>query len=254
MEKALAAGKLKGAEKLLKVELEKQNRAKFDKELREEYEGIYPEYRAMTDDERDAHDTDEDSNTIEREEGYEYPEVKIEYIAEDGTRTPAEYLTYQEWSTVKATRAETYQEYTDEGGELAEADFDDAEQYTKKLVDTEELVRPYTPLTVDELVAGVEGYGPLTNKKKEVELAKVNKQAESMLTEYPQYERDSWDIQEAEAVAYKADDTVATPLIDGIVAARGCDKAELVDKILEKASLFKAAIGYTIGNRQKVAG
>jgi len=246
-------GNLKAAEKLLKVELEKQNRTKFNKELREAYELAVPQTRVANDEEKEAQYADYtemcEAAGIEAEiaaEDYEYSEVTTE-LDED-------YIPYSTWSTAKVQREMT----TEEEDSYYEADESEDKparaDYEFPTVDTEELVHPYTGLTTDELEAGVVGYGPLAAKKKELELAKVNKQAEALLTEYPQYERDSWDIQEAEAIAYKADDTASTPLIDGIVAARGCDKSELVDKILEKAGLFKQAIGYTIGQRQVVAG
>ena len=67
----------------------------------------------------------------------------------------------------------------------------------------------------------------------------------------PTNERLSWEKQEAEARAYTADTTTATPLIDSLAAARGIDKAYLVSKIIEKADLFSAAVGTLIGERQK---
>jgi len=67
----------------------------------------------------------------------------------------------------------------------------------------------------------------------------------------PDDERFSWDKQEAEARAYTADTTAATPLIDSLVAARGIDKAYLVSKIIEKADLFSVAVGTLVGERQK---
>jgi len=252
VERVIAKGNIVAAEKLLRVELEKQNRTKFDTELREEYEGVYPEYRTMTDEEYDEYINSLSEGEVATPQ--EDTKVKIEYIAEDGTRTPAEYLTYSEWVVAKVQREETYEEYQQAGGDLSEDDFNDSEQYTKKLVDTDELVRPYIPLTQEELDEAVTNYTPLADKKKELELAKVNKQAEDMLTEYPQYERDSFITQEAEARAYKADNEASVPLISGIAAARGIEVDELADKIIEKADLFKQAIGYTIGQRQVVAG
>jgi len=67
----------------------------------------------------------------------------------------------------------------------------------------------------------------------------------------PDNERLSWDKQEAEARAFVAASTAATPLIDNLALARGIDKAYLVSKIIEKADLSSVAVGTLVGERQK---
>lgn len=87
-----------------------------------------------------------------------------------------------------------------------------------------------------------------------VKLQQVNGQCESLLAGvkagYPQGEVESWSKQEAEARAWLAKNTAATPLVDGLCAARGIDKAELVGRIVAKADAYAAVVGVIVGRRQ----
>ena len=63
----------------------------------------------------------------------------------------------------------------------------------------------------------------------------------------------TWTKQEQEARAYLVDNSVSTPLINGIIANRSkYTKDELVLKIIEKADAYAAAIGQLVGIRQDV--
>jgi hypothetical protein len=73
-----------------------------------------------------------------------------------------------------------------------------------------------------------------------------------MTESYPTEEVRSWPQQAAEAQAWLADAKASTPWIDAAVAARGIDKAGLVNKIITKASLFASAHGQLTGKRQKL--
>lgn len=68
--------------------------------------------------------------------------------------------------------------------------------------------------------------------------------------QYPESEVLSWYKQEEEARAFQADSTASTPLINGIAAERGITRAELVDRIIQKADSYTAAIGALLGKRQ----
>ena len=88
---------------------------------------------------------------------------------------------------------------------------------------------------------------------KEVVLQKeLDKKVDELTKSYPKAEVNSFTTQEAEAVAYKADDTVATPFIDSLCEKRGVTKDVLVDKILTKAAILKQAIGGLVGAKQKL--
>ena len=80
------------------------------------------------------------------------------------------------------------------------------------------------------------------------------KQANSIAKGYSQWERDSFVTQEAEANAYKADNTADAPMITAIANARGIDVDVLADKILANASAMKIAVGRLLGSKQKEIG
>jgi hypothetical protein len=67
-----------------------------------------------------------------------------------------------------------------------------------------------------------------------------------------QYELASWTKQEAEAIAYVADNTAATPLLSGIVAARGLGETvlEFANKIIANADAYKTAYASILGTYQ----
>lgn len=96
--------------------------------------------------------------------------------------------------------------------------------------------------------------GKTLEEAKAEKLAEINTTysvATSALVEsYPETELLTFDKQEAEARAWLSDNTVSTPLIDMLAAGRQMDKAELVDRIIAKASTFTLAAGYLTGQRQ----
>ena len=77
---------------------------------------------------------------------------------------------------------------------------------------------------------------------------------ESLVVDYPQYERDSFNTQEAEARGWKDNNNYVTPLLDSMAQARGIEKNVLVNKVIEKADMFKVAVGTIIGEKQKILG
>lgn len=61
----------------------------------------------------------------------------------------------------------------------------------------------------------------------------------------------SFPVQESEAKAWNADNTVETPLLDAMVANRpSVDKATLVSRILANSVLYKHVAGPAIGKKQ----
>jgi len=69
---------------------------------------------------------------------------------------------------------------------------------------------------------------------------------------YPASERETWSIQEAEARAWTADNSVATPFISALATARGLTVADLAPSIIIKADAFKALSAELIGKRKKL--
>jgi hypothetical protein len=66
------------------------------------------------------------------------------------------------------------------------------------------------------------------------------------------FELASWTKQEAEARAYVADNTVATPLLSGLVTARGLGEtvAQLANLIIDKANAYETAYANILGTYQ----
>lgn len=67
---------------------------------------------------------------------------------------------------------------------------------------------------------------------------------------YSQAERDTWPIQEAEAVAWTANSNAATPMLNAIATARSETIAAVAANVLTKAAAFKILAGTTFGKRK----
>jgi hypothetical protein len=95
---------------------------------------------------------------------------------------------------------------------------------------------------------------PVLDDVKASKFAEINAAADAALASvtsaYPDSERTSWDKQETEARAWLLDGSTATPLLDGIIAGRGMDKATLVGKVIAKADAFAMLAGGVFGQRQ----
>lgn len=118
---------------------------------------------------------------------------------------------------------------------------------------------------VNHLKAGGYGYISIAVKSIEEQLEEVNNWYEeetSKLTRgMPNTERETWTLQEQEANAYMLDNTAVTEFIDELIKprldsllAKGLTtetvKPYMVSKILEKASIYKKAVGKLTGERQ----
>lgn len=108
------------------------------------------------------------------------------------------------------------------------------------LVDGEIIKLPFPPPTKESLIA---------NKRAEINAA-FEQSMQQITNGYPPNEVSSWSKQEAEARAYIANNTAATPLIDALASSRSVNKAELVTRIIAKADLFAGISGTLIGRRQ----
>lgn len=72
----------------------------------------------------------------------------------------------------------------------------------------------------------------------------------NMVRDTPDFERESWPKQEAEAKAYSLDQSSQTPYIDTLAISRGTPRELLLAKILEKVSLYEVAHAHLTGLRQ----
>ncbi len=108
------------------------------------------------------------------------------------------------------------------------------------LINGEIMKLPFPPPTTESLIAA-----------KRAEINAAFEQSMQLITSgYPSKEVSSWSKQEAEARAYVANNSAATPLIDALASSRSVNKAELVTRIFAKADLFAGVSGTLIGRRQ----
>lgn len=91
---------------------------------------------------------------------------------------------------------------------------------------------------------------------KAVKLDKINRAAQefvwqvSKAYEVPEFERQTWSKQAAEALAWEQNPSAPTPLLAQIAADRGCDLDGLRAKALQKAKQFAALSASVAGQRQ----
>ena len=72
------------------------------------------------------------------------------------------------------------------------------------------------------------------------------------LAEVPEFEIQTWSIQAAEAAAWEAGRTAATPVLDAIAAARGIGREALIKKAAKKAKAYTLLTAHTAGERQRI--
>lgn len=86
------------------------------------------------------------------------------------------------------------------------------------------------------------------------QMAKIDEgfsRAAAKLTEgYPELERLTWPMQQAEALAWAADPDAKTPTLDGIADERGMKREKLRAKALENVRHFMTASQKLVGRRQ----
>ncbi len=83
--------------------------------------------------------------------------------------------------------------------------------------------------------------------------AEIGRAAQAALTEvvaaYPDLEVATWPQQYAEAQAYTANNSVATPMLSAISNAAGLTIADLAANVIAKASAYQSASGAVVGKR-----
>lgn len=89
-----------------------------------------------------------------------------------------------------------------------------------------------------------------TEETKRAEIEAAYNAAVSFLKDYPQSEQMSWGAQEAEARAFNANNSAATPTLSAIAARTGETVAVLASKVIANANAFKAGGGDAIGRRR----
>lgn len=109
--------------------------------------------------------------------------------------------------------------------------------------------------TDEELNSLMETYNPwpLERKNKWVEIQTGFKIATEQLTQGTiDTERSSWSMQEAEARAWVLNNATPTPALSVLATARGVPLSLLVEKVIQKADLYKTYYFYFQGVRDKL--
>lgn len=89
-----------------------------------------------------------------------------------------------------------------------------------------------------------------------IKIAALNQSAQAFINVasgadlVPDFELATWPLQSAEAQAWAADKTAATPILDGIAAARGMDADKLKAAALRKALVYSTLSAHIAGQRQ----
>lgn len=76
--------------------------------------------------------------------------------------------------------------------------------------------------------------------------------AQALTAGYPEAERLTWPIQQVEALAWAADNSAATPYLDGLADARGITSAEMRTLTLAQVQAFQQASQQLVGARQRL--
>lgn len=81
--------------------------------------------------------------------------------------------------------------------------------------------------------------------------AKASDAASMLTTGYPDFEMQTWPAQQAEALAWNADNAVSTPRIDAMATYRGVPREAYLQKTVAKVLYYQKASDYLVGTRQK---
>lgn len=114
----------------------------------------------------------------------------------------------------------------------------------------------YHVLDGDDWVLDADGQQAALLAEKKLKINKLNTAAQAYIDaaaetdKLPSFEVQTWPLQAAEAQAWAADNTAATPVLDSIAAARGMDADKLKATALRKALAYSALSAHVAGQRQ----
>lgn len=92
---------------------------------------------------------------------------------------------------------------------------------------------------------------------KKAKLCTINKQAQKFIDDVakidstPNFERETWQEQEAEAKAWKKNSQASTPVLELIARTRGVDLNQLREKAYQKALAYRKITALIAGQRQR---
>lgn len=79
---------------------------------------------------------------------------------------------------------------------------------------------------------------------------RFSQESAALIAGYPLEERQTWAAQEAEALAWAADNDTPTPYLDGIASARGIDPADMRARTFDAVNTFRTDSQWLVGTRQ----
>jgi hypothetical protein len=128
---------LAGIKTLITKELLRLDRAKFEADMRAEYDELFPKYKEMTDSEKLLYIEDLELQDDTEKETIEYPKVEIDYSEDEN------YITFEQYKNETRVIQEAVEATYDEDGMVL----------TEAIPEVTELVRQYVPVEVtDEMV------------------------------------------------------------------------------------------------------
>lgn len=97
---------------------------------------------------------------------------------------------------------------------------------------------------------------PALDEAKAQKIAEIDsafeKEAAGLIAGYPSSERLTWPVQQAEALAWKADQNTPTPYLDTLAEARGIEPADMRQRTLDQTEMFMSVSGPMLGKRQRL--
>ena len=118
----------------------------------------------------------------------------------------------------------------------------------------EDLSEQPTELVFERIILSKSELDYLRNNSMYIKALEANVQLKikELVKDYPQFEVDTFPIQEEEAIAYSKDKTASTPFLDDMCLSRAIDKEVVISKILLNAIALKAQKAIIIGTFQKI--
>jgi len=109
----------------------------------------------------------------------------------------------------------------------------------------------YPKFVLEDLTPDLEKIQADTDTKATKEnISNTQEALDSLTTDYPKFEKDTFWIQELEARAYVLDNNTTIPFISKLAETRGVTILDMVDKIILNADALKEATATIVGNYQ----
>lgn len=191
------------------------------------YEEIYPVYRQGSEFEWNEENTsDLQWGDLSAEDRAEF-QIIIDYSEDES------FISFSDWLGEAVITQEAQDAVFNEEGLLV----------TPAVPQITERVREFIPK--DNYDAETDSF--LSENTLEYDQTQTQIQLDQLTSKYPQFEIDTFWIQEQEARAYINDVLASTPFIDKLSEMRGIEKAVMIDKIIANSDALKVATSSILG-------